>query len=322
MFLCSHLVHASDADQAEALLTRWGPEGQGKLGGKVCLLVHPVLHVDRLFSDPQWANAIRNIIQQSNQARAVNEVVNALKPSVSTLSRADHGPALRVVNGVSITSTSTITTAARENVSLTPTSPVTPQTPVSPAQTSLGQPGNSTIRWTTGLAAHPEHEHEDAAALDPEKDLPDVPAPMVRKQITPSLATLEKAVSARIFFENLYFPLLRQPPSREQRRLAMERDMANMQLSESQKEYLRGRWRQNETDYLRECRRKVDVSAFVKLKTIGHGMAFVLNLLLHSLHSVILGAFGVVSLVRERSTGQLFAMKQVIGLSCDVARHD
>ena len=29
-----HLVHASDADQAEALLRRWGPEGQGKLGGQ------------------------------------------------------------------------------------------------------------------------------------------------------------------------------------------------------------------------------------------------------------------------------------------------
>lgn len=29
----SHLVHASDADQLEALLTRWGPDGVGKLGG-------------------------------------------------------------------------------------------------------------------------------------------------------------------------------------------------------------------------------------------------------------------------------------------------
>jgi len=26
-------VHASDADQAEAILTRWGPDGLGKLGG-------------------------------------------------------------------------------------------------------------------------------------------------------------------------------------------------------------------------------------------------------------------------------------------------
>jgi len=30
----SHLVHASDADQAEAILTRWGPDGLGKLGGE------------------------------------------------------------------------------------------------------------------------------------------------------------------------------------------------------------------------------------------------------------------------------------------------
>ena len=30
----SHLVHASDADQAEALLTRCGPDGLGKLGGQ------------------------------------------------------------------------------------------------------------------------------------------------------------------------------------------------------------------------------------------------------------------------------------------------
>lgn len=30
----SHLVHASDADQLEALLTRWGPDGIGKLGGE------------------------------------------------------------------------------------------------------------------------------------------------------------------------------------------------------------------------------------------------------------------------------------------------
>ena len=27
-------MHASDADQAEALLTRWGPDGLGKLGGQ------------------------------------------------------------------------------------------------------------------------------------------------------------------------------------------------------------------------------------------------------------------------------------------------
>ncbi|OSD06903.1 kinase-like protein [Trametes coccinea BRFM310] len=279
-----HLVHASDADQAEALLTRWGPEGQGKLG------------------DPRWADPIKDRVRYMNQAKAINEVVSALKPTPSS-SDAPSNQALRVVNGMSTTTSSVITTAARENVSLSPLSPtIQPQSPSyqtqippSPAQLSpsLGQPGNSTIRWTSGLPAHPEHEQEEAAALDADKDYPEIPTPQPKKPITPSLATLEKAVAAKIYFENIYFALLRHPPSREQRRVALEREMAVMQLSEAQKENIRRRWRQNETDYLRDRRRKVDVNAFVKLKTIGHG------------------AFGVVSLVRERSTGQLFAMKQL-----------
>jgi protein-serine/threonine kinase len=161
-------------------------------------------------------------------------------------------PALRVVNGMSTTTSSLLTTAAQENFRLS----ITEGLP--------GRPGNSTIRWGAGLQSHPEVQEQDT-----EKDTMEPPHPV--KPITPSLATLEKAVSARIYFENLYFPLFRHPPSREQRRLAMEKDMAEMQLSEAQKENLRARWRQNETDYLREQRHKVDVSAFKKLKTIGHG---------------------------------------------------
>lgn len=130
------------------------------------------------------------------------------------------------------------------------------------------------MRWGGGLVAHAEvGEHEDETPVDTRNILPSL-ATSQRKPITPSLATLEKAVSARIYFENLYFPLLRQPPSREQRRVAMEKDMIAMGLSEEQKEDLRSRWRQNETDYLRDRRRKVDVTAFIKLKTIGHGSYF------------------------------------------------
>ncbi|KAI0035879.1 kinase-like protein [Vararia minispora EC-137] len=277
-----HLVHASDADQFEALLRRWGPDGLGKLGGASVL-------------DPRWANPIKNQVRQKIQARAINEVVNALKPSEST-TRPNQVP-LRVVNGgggSSMTS-STITTAAVENVRV---SPVTPA--VVDGLPGAGRPGGSTIRWAGGLMApHPEIDHEDepvpvdAAELERSRTPIAEPLPPPPRNINPSLATLEKAVSCRIYFENLYFPLLRQPPSREQRRLAMERDMARMSLSEPAKEDLRARWRRNETDYLREQRRKVDVSAFIKLKTIGHG------------------AFGVVSLVKERSTGQLYAMKQL-----------
>ncbi|KAG9220736.1 hypothetical protein CCMSSC00406_0003835 [Pleurotus cornucopiae] len=258
-----HLVHASDADQAEALLTRWGPDGLGKLG------------------DPRWANPIKDRVRQINQVRAVNEVVNALKPSQD--SRDDFRGPLRVVNGISSVTSSTLTTAARENFRVNPVH----------VEGLPGRPGNSTIRWEGGLKTHLEgKETEENLPTSESKDLLELPPPP-KKFITPSLATLEKAVSARIYFENLYFPLFRQPPSREQRRLAMEKDMAQMQLSEAQKENLRARWRQNETDYLRERRRKVDVSAFIKLKTIGHG------------------AFGVVSLVKEQHTNQLYAMKQL-----------
>ncbi|KAG6830456.1 hypothetical protein H0H92_000609 [Tricholoma furcatifolium] len=259
-----HLIHASDADQLEALLTRWGPDGLGKLG------------------DPRWANPIKNRVRQTNQERAAYEAKPKplAPPKDEWYDELPRGE-LRVVNGMSTTTTSSLlTTAAGENV-------------VAPSYLEglPGRPGNSTFRWGA-LKVHPEiQENEEyASSSEPLEFSQQAPVP---RTIIPSLATLDKAVSARIYFENLYFPLFRHPPSREQRRLAMENDMTNMNLSQTQKEHLRARWRQNETDYLRERRRKVDASAFVKLKTIGHG------------------AFGVVSLVKEKSTGNLYAMKQL-----------
>jgi tRNA A-37 threonylcarbamoyl transferase component Bud32 len=181
------------------------------------------------------------------------------------------------MNGAITTTSSAWTTAAQENIG----PPFLESRP--------GYPGASITRGTGGLKAY-THGHDGNSALNNEEVQSIFP---LRKPINPSLSTLEKAVSARIFFENLYFALLRHAPSREQRRVAMEKDMMNIPLSESQKQGLRTRWQQNETDYLRDRRRKVDASAFIKLKTIGHG------------------AFGVVSLVKERPTGQLYAMKQL-----------
>lgn len=272
-FRFRHLVHASDADQAAAILSRWGPEGQGKLGGERMPTPVSAECAFKRALDPRWADPIKNQIKKLTQAKAVNEVVGGFKPTESMLSQLDtRPPPLRVVNGISTTTSSTITTAARENVPLS-TPPLT-ITGLPGTSSQAGMPGNSTIRWTAGLPAHRERtEEEGPGAAMPHSDLPVQAQPPPRKPITPSLATLEKAVAARIYFENIYFPLLRHPPSREQRRLAMEKDMMNMQINETQKENIRTRWRQNETDYLRERRRKVDVSAFVTLKTIGHGQS-------------------------------------------------
>jgi protein-serine/threonine kinase len=119
------------------------------------------------------------------------------------------------------------------------------------------------------LQTHLEHEAES----DPQllaKELPEVPVQKSRL-VTPSLATLEKAVAARIYFEGLYFAILRQPPSREQRRKALENELLQMRISDVAKQEIRERWFQNETNYLRDRRARVDPSSFVKLKTIGHG---------------------------------------------------
>ena len=184
----------------------------------------------------------------------MNDVVEALKPYMRPES-----PQLRVVNGMSTVTSTTIATAARENVSLTPVDGLP------------GLPGNSKPPWGVGLRPHLEHDQENDPTLG-DRVMPGVILPPPPRPINPSLATLEKAVSARIYFEKLYFPLLRHAPSREQRRLTMEREMGELRLSEHEKEALRARWRENETDYLRHQRLKVDVAAFVKLKTIGHGL--------------------------------------------------
>ncbi|KAJ7834902.1 hypothetical protein B0H14DRAFT_3708953 [Mycena olivaceomarginata] len=177
-----HLVHASDADQFVALVSRWGPDGM----------------------DPRWGNPIKDRVRQVNQANAPHHAMASPR------------------NGLSTTTTSaTLTKAARENFLTSSSSP----------DGFPGRQGNSATRWDGGLQIHAEDEEQllDDGSEEPVNELP-LPPP--RKPITPSLATLEKAVSARIYFENFYFPLFRHPPSREQRRLAMERDMALSVLPE------------------------------------------------------------------------------------------
>ncbi len=45
-----HLVHASDVDQMEALLTRWGPDGIGKLGGSLTFCLASSRTSDKILS--------------------------------------------------------------------------------------------------------------------------------------------------------------------------------------------------------------------------------------------------------------------------------
>jgi protein-serine/threonine kinase len=149
----------------------------------------PLFSLSLLLLDSRRAIPIKARVgegREANQPRAINEVVNALKPEQQRTNVDD--PPLRVVNGISTQTSSLITVAARENVRLSTTEGIP------------GRPGNSTIKWGGGLVSHPEQELEEESALLLSENA--LPPPEPKKVITPSLTTLERAVSARIYFEN------------------------------------------------------------------------------------------------------------------------
>ena len=358
LFLISHLVHASDAEQAEELLLRWGPDGMGKI------------------ANPYWAQPIKNMLRDQARARAAVQANLPVKKTNSDVSDFDLqiSPSnLHVVNGLSaFTSTtegtsghgppSPVLTRMQKPGSRLPDSNMAKSNFVRVDEVSEPPPSSAvgTIRLKSSMEIisipddMPEIDNgnDQCSVRDsqlsspltisssrgwlgtsagmkllsgyrlpstfseviPASPLPPPSAftqrntvkiskalaeteqsfPPSRSKFDPSIITLDRAASAKIYFENLYFPILRKPPSREQRRLALERDLLQMgHLSEAAKNEIRERWRKNESDYLREKRQKVGPEAFSRLKVIGHG------------------AFGIVTLVREKSSGQLYAMKQV-----------
>ena len=131
--------------------------------------------------------------------------------------------------------------------------------------------------------------------------------------ITPSLETLERAMSIALFFEQYYHSLLHAPSlitastkptaqagnhilNRARRLAQLEASFAlpeNHFMSEAERQSRRDELARDETKLLREKRRKVDVHAFEMGRVIGHG------------------AFGVVRIAREYHSGRLVAVKQL-----------
>lgn len=116
---------------------------------------------------------------------------------------------------------------------------------------------------------------------------------ILTKPFKPSLETVERSVATKVYLENHYYGILKRPRDRDQRRAVLERELAAANMTDAQRRAIRAAWVASETEHLRELRNKVSPESFKKIKTIGHG------------------AFGVVSLVREKRTGELYAMKQL-----------
>ncbi|KAI8926344.1 hypothetical protein BC831DRAFT_425889 [Entophlyctis helioformis] len=108
--------------------------------------------------------------------------------------------------------------------------------------------------------------------------------------ITEKLSILSPT-SVKAFIETKYEQLFKMTPtSRNLRRVQLDTQMRHAE-SDAERRAMRQEWLLNETRHLRSMRQKISIADFEMLKTLGHG------------------GFGVVRLVRERQTGDIYAMK-------------
>ncbi|GAA5940938.1 serine/threonine-protein kinase [Sporobolomyces koalae] len=321
----AHLVHASDAEQAEALLMRWHLDKQGKLG------------------QPAWARPIKTAVREAKAAVGINEAI---------IARDDHRGEiggqgeLQVMNGLPDSAFSH-SSESRIDISIDTGLAVENENPAGDMPSPALSPGfdlnsrsasgdsivvTDTAYYRTGDEADRLERTEPLRAVQTVKFSPlgytrpgvplswdsiETPTPSslqaasqetivddfepsplsdpfaLPSKFIPSLTTIEKAVSTKVYLETKYHSLLKTPPSRETRKRLLEKELTRLNLRDDQKDEVRDAWRLSETEYLRDMRARVGVGSFKRLKVIGRG------------------AFGVVSLVRETGSGEVYAMKQL-----------
>ncbi|GAA5966684.1 hypothetical protein JCM21900_005654, partial [Sporobolomyces salmonicolor] len=332
----AHLVHASDQAQAEALLERWHVDGQGKIG-------HPgwAQPIKEAVRENRLAAGVAEIQharhghgKDANDGGAGLKVVNGLPSSVLNSLTSSTSSKLTTPYNLSIDTNEALEDARfgadEDELLQLPPSPFVQMERTNSAETVLiyklgegARPGveelvspvaaaaemmTGTIKFSPtawqrpGAPASLDHPGaiypsgpsspiSSPPLLSPTDPTSDPSA--VLPKFVPSLTTIEKAVATKIYLETKYHALLKMPPSRETRKALLEKELTRLNISDRERMRVRQAWMLSETEYLRETRSRVGIGSFAKLRTIGHG------------------AFGVVSLVRERGTGELYAMKQL-----------
>ncbi|KAJ4765967.1 Serine/threonine-protein kinase 38 [Rhynchospora pubera] len=124
--------------------------------------------------------------------------------------------------------------------------------------------------------------------------LPAVPeeAERVEEQVGSS-ATMERVAAAKKFIENHYKTQMKTFQERRERRLILEKKLASSQVPKEEQINLIKDLERKETEYMRLKRHKICVDDFDLLTIIGRG------------------AFGEVRLCREKTTGNIYAMKKL-----------
>ncbi|EFA77558.1 hypothetical protein PPL_12161 [Heterostelium album PN500] len=110
----------------------------------------------------------------------------------------------------------------------------------------------------------------------------------------PSRPTMDKSLAAKMYIEQYYMNQQKSAKQRLSRRKDLEQKMENMKLTSKEQNDLLKELDKKESEYMRLKRVKLKRSDFEVLKVIGRG------------------AFGEVSLVRQKENGELFAMKRLL----------
>ncbi|KAG6481827.1 hypothetical protein ZIOFF_058448 [Zingiber officinale] len=108
-----------------------------------------------------------------------------------------------------------------------------------------------------------------------------------------SSLTMERVAAAKQFIENHYRNQTKNIQERKERRWFLERQLASSQAPKEEKVNLLKDLERKETEYIRLKRHKICVDDFELLTIIGRG------------------AFGEVRLCREKSSGNIYAMKKL-----------
>uniref|UniRef100_A0A804QJA7 non-specific serine/threonine protein kinase n=1 Tax=Zea mays TaxID=4577 RepID=A0A804QJA7_MAIZE len=108
-----------------------------------------------------------------------------------------------------------------------------------------------------------------------------------------STLTMERVAAAKKFIENHYRSQMKTIQERKERRFKLERQLASSQVPKEQQIDLIKDLERKETEYMRLKRHKICVDDFELLTIIGRG------------------AFGEVRLCREKTSGNIYAMKKL-----------
>jgi hypothetical protein len=116
--------------------------------------------------------------------------------------------------------------------------------------------------------------------------------PLSASPVQPSVITVERAALCQIFLETKYHKTFQRPSDRTLRRKTLETLVSRgKELTSQQREKFNEVLKSVESEWSRLSRVRPSIEAFEVLKKLGSG------------------GFGVVNMVREKHTGQVFAMK-------------